>query len=223
VDGMKSTEQFTKYWKDRKIDWKSHYFNPSHPHRKMILDLIKTSPNGVRSILEIGCGAGANLYNIKKAFPQARVCGCDLNPDAIKTAQEIFKEFKTTDPINVPLDYIKEIDFRVGGIDAIPFHGEYFDLVITDAMMIYIDKSNLDRAIREIRRVGYEKFIFCELHSNNWFKRLGLKLARGYNVYDWNKLLKKYNFKAGRVSKIPTEVWPDEPWRTFGNVMTALR
>ena len=93
-----STSKNNKFWKTRQIDWKSHYWNLDHPHRQRIIEIIRKYP--VKSVLEIGCGAGANLYNIKKAFPEIKIAGCDINPDAIQTAKELFRGVKTDEGIS---------------------------------------------------------------------------------------------------------------------------
>jgi len=217
-----STKKNEDYWRNRKIDWVSHYFSPDHPHRDFLIKILKTSPP--KSVLEIGMGCGANLWRIKKEFPNARVCGCDINPDAIKTADEVFrKEYPTKHFERPAIDSIADIDFRVGDITAIPFHGEFFDMVITDACLIYIGPDKMDRAIREIRRVGYYNFLFVEFHSDKWWKRLALKLASRYYAYDYFKLLSDNYFKGIKLTKVPKEHFGGEPWNTYGYFITSGR
>ena len=194
-----------KYWKERCINWETHYWSPQHPHRDLIINALK----GVRvkSVLEIGCGAGANLYRIKQAFPDTEISGCDINEDAIKTAKE----------------KLPGADLKVGSIYELPFNGEFYDLVLTDAMLIYVGPDKIKRALREIRRVGYDKMMFVEFHSNSLIKRLGLKLTSRYYTYDYEKLLIENYFKHITINKIPREIWKGEPWTTFGYLITAVR
>ena len=231
-----------KYWKERRIDWVHHYWSPEHSHRKIIIDILKENP--VKNVLEIGCGVGANLYNIKKEFSGTRIAGCDISEDAIATANKIFSEITIEKKSNEPVEYeehpsrkekrelgelhlsepyVNEIEFKVGSADAIPFNGDSFDLVLTDAMLIYIGQDKIDRVFREIRRVGYNKFIFLEFHSTSFWKRLGLRMTSKYTAYDYGKLLSKYHFKHIRIMKMSKELWPGEPWATYGTVITAIR
>ena len=202
---MTGTETNNKYWKGRKINWDTHYWSPNHAHRDMIIDALKKV--NLKSVLEIGCGAGANLHRIKQAFPNVDISGCDINVDAIAMAKK----------------KLPDADLKVGSILDLPFNGEFYDLILTDAMLIYIGPEKIRRAFREIRRVGYEKMMFVEFHSESWLKRKALSLTSRYNAYDYKKLLKKYYFKSVRVRKIPKEVWNGEPWLTYGNIITALR
>ena len=218
-----STEKHKEYWKDRQIDWKEAYFDTlDHPHRDYLIKILETQPP--RSVLEIGCASGPNLYRIKKAFPDCRVCGCDINEEAIKTADFIFRQEWPEKHFEKPaIDSIADIDFRVGGIESVPFHGEYFDLVITDATLIYIDPKTMPRALREMRRLSYDKFLMIEFHSTSWLKRKALNLASGYFAYDYKKLLSEKYFKNIVLTKVPKDMWGGTPWNDFGYFITCVR
>ena len=87
---LKSTKYHRKYWKNRKnIDWKAAYGpqEPEHPHRNVIVDTLRRFD--FRSVLEVGCAAGANIYRIKEAFPRADVGGIDWNEEAIEEAKRM--------------------------------------------------------------------------------------------------------------------------------------
>ena len=44
-----------------------------------------------------------------------------------------------------------------------------------------------------------------------------------YFAYDYKKLLEDNYFKNIKITKIPESVWPNEPWKTFGYVITCVR
>jgi len=46
-------------------------------HREKIIELLKDI--NPESVLELGCGRGENLLMIKKAFPNAKVVGTDID------------------------------------------------------------------------------------------------------------------------------------------------
>ena len=216
------TEKNKKYWEERKIDWIKHYWSIGHAHRDHLIEILRKVR--IKTVLEVGCGAGANLYRIKKEFPYVKIAGCDINPDAIETANQIFKaEFPAKMFEKEALDTMSEIDFRVGSAEAIPFNGEAFDLVITDAMMIYVGPDKISRVLREIRRVGYDKMIFIEFNSKSWLKRVGLGLATRYYAYDWEKLLAEKHFKYIKLEKTPNEMWEGKVWDNFGYFITSIR
>jgi len=194
------------YWKNRELDWEDAYWNPEHPHRKMLVEVLKDYP--FQSVLEIGCGAGVNLWNIKEAFPDVSLAGCDINSDAIEFA-------KTKLP---------DADLKVGNAEALPFHGGKYDLILTDAMLIYIHPNRIRRVLREIRRVGSRGGIVCfiEFHSKSLAKRLGLRLTSRYFAYDYQKILKAQYFKGIRIFKLGKDKWPGQPWESFGSLILAV-
>lgn len=240
-DGRRAWITWEVYWKNRRINWKDSYFNIDHPHRKLLIDILKNDPPG--SVCEVGCASGANLWNIKKEFPNCKIAGCDVSLDAIETAKEIFfganlpktgeqdmsqhPNFKNLDGL-IPkelmhLPNLTDIEFKVGAFDAIPFHGESYDLILTDAALMYVCPQEMARALREIRRIGYKRMIFIELHSTNWFKRKVLNLGRHYWAYNYFQLLRDSYFKHVECVKIPYETWPHEPWKTFGYIISCYR
>jgi len=71
---MKNNKHFKKYWRERQ-DW-TGYTSPeaiNHPHRKVIVEALKTFP--WLSLLEVGMGGGANLVNIIRDLPGRQVGG----------------------------------------------------------------------------------------------------------------------------------------------------
>lgn len=220
-----------RYWQKRKyypvegnhtqeeeaeINWLAGFWTPYHSHRDYLIKLLKTCR--FSSILEIGCGCGSNLYRIKKEFPNVRVAGCDINEDAIRIAIKKFKnEFSPDKFEKKTIDGTSEIDLRVGEVSAIPFNGRSFDIILTDAMLIYVTPDKMARALREIRRVGDGggKVIMVEYHSKSFLKRLVVRLFSRYNSYDYEKLLAKNYFKGIKLFKITDKVWSDN-WVEHG-------
>jgi len=200
---VEKTNRNIEYWRERKINWADHYWNLGHKHREMLIEILKACQ--FSKVCEIGCACGANLYKIKKVFPWVSISGCDLSEDAIKTARRIDTK----------------ADFRVGSATDIPFKDKSFDLVITDACLIYIDCKNISRVISEIRRIGSGgKVLFVEFHSENWLKRMGLLFSR-YTAYNYIKILNKHNFKNIKTVKITKDKWPSKIWSLYGYIITA--
>ena len=58
-------------------------------HREQFTAVIASFDN-VQSVLEIGCAAGPNLRLIREKLPNVRLCGIDINKQAIKVANNYF-------------------------------------------------------------------------------------------------------------------------------------
>lgn len=202
---FKTTNYFRKYWQKRKIDWAKAYMTPEHPHRSLIIDKLKDFK--FKTVLEVGCGAGANLYRIKTIFPWVDVGGIDWNAEAIETAK-----------IYLP----KVAVLQVGEASDIYLSHKGTDILLSDMCFIYMDKKNFRKALREAKRVAKFGIVFCEFHHSNWFMRKALKLGTGYNAYDYKKELEREGFYDIKMTKIKEEHWPGgEPQKSYGWVISA--
>lgn len=200
----KTTKQHSKWWQDRKIDWKTSYTDTwNHPHRDMISYLL----GKIRwySLMEVGCGSGPNLLNILKKYPGKQLGGIDINPDAVKLAQETFAGGF----------------FKVGSADDIMMSDNSMDVVLTDMTLIYIGPRKINKVIKELKRVSRHYVVLCELHSDSIFDRIRLRLGSGYNAYNYEKLLKKHGFNDITLIKIPPEVWDGKPQKPYGFIILA--
>jgi len=197
---IRTTENHKKYWQERKIDWNQSYLQTwNHPHRFLISAVLKEI--GWMSLFEIGCGAGANLVNIIKSFPGKKIQlgGSDINPDAIKTAQEA----------------LKGAILKVGSGDDVIMSDDSTDIVLTDRMLIYVGPRQIDKYIKEIKRIARSYVVLCEFHSPSLYDRIKLRWTSGYNAYDYRKLLEKHGFYDIQLVKIPSEVWPGDTYPSF--------
>lgn len=201
---LKSTAQHTKFWQERKIDWKTAYLDTiGHPHRKLIMDQLRRWHFG--SILEIGCASGPNLYRIAKEFG-VQVGGVDVNPEAIAMARRAL-------PGGI---------LEVGLATDLFFSDKSADVILSDMTLIYVGPGQIGKAIEEIKRVARSYVVLCEFHHSNLLARLGLSLTSGYYAYNYPKLLARHGFYDIEIHKISQEDWPGgEPQRTFGYIITA--
>lgn len=119
--------------------------------RTEFLNLLKELDFSDKMVLEVGCGPGGNLVEIKKLNPK-KLIGADISSDMIKLAEE-----------NVPGDV--EI-VKTNGTE-LPFADNSFDIVLTVTVLQHnTDEAMLKKLISEIGRVSRDKvFIFERIES----------------------------------------------------------
>jgi SAM-dependent methyltransferase len=101
-------------------------------------------------ILDVGCGKGFLLYDFIKVVPGIEVVGIDISEYAIEHAKDEIKE-----------------RLQVGNATQLPFPDDYFDLVISITTLHNLHNYDLDKALREIERVGKKnKYICVESYRN---------------------------------------------------------
>ena len=193
-----------KWWKNRKIDWEKQYFTPSHPHRSLIIkELLRFK---FQSVFEIGCGSGANLYDIYHIFKRlgVEVGGTDINEDAINEAKK-----------QLPFDK----DLCVGDARDIFFSDKSLDIILSDACLMYVPSKDIDKTIKGIKRVSRNGVILCEIYTPSIWKRLYLWWKEGYWTHNYPKLLKKYGFFDIKITKITN--WGDSLWDNYGYIISG--
>lgn len=101
-------------------------------------------------ILDVGCGKGFVLFELKKLLPDAKIVGFDLSQYAIDNSKE----------------EIRKDLFVHKAQDRYPFKDKEFDLVISINTLhnLYVDE--LKAALKEIERVGKNKFVVVEGYRN---------------------------------------------------------
>lgn len=116
--------------------------------------VVRDRPIGGVRILEIGCGAGNNLWFA--AREGLSVAGIDSSPSAIAYAQRRFREDGLAG------------DLRVGDFTALPFKDVTFDLAIDRCAMTYVGFTAAARTVSEIHRVLKPAGkIYCNLFSDS--------------------------------------------------------
>ena len=101
-------------------------------------------------ILDVGCGKGYLLYDIKKIMPEADIYGIDISEYAINNSKE-------------------EIKNRLykGSCCNLPWDNNFFDLVISINTLHNLYCYELFNALTEIERVGKSnKYICMESYRN---------------------------------------------------------
>jgi len=101
-------------------------------------------------ILDVGCGKGFLMYDFTKALPGVDVHGIDVSRYAIEHCKEEVRD-----------------RMLVGNATSLPFPDRHFDLVYSLNTLHNLHNYDLDKALREMERVGRKhKYICVESYRN---------------------------------------------------------
>lgn len=101
-------------------------------------------------ILDIGCGKAHLLYEFTQVVPGVEVRGLDISAYGIEHAKEEVQPF-----------------LRLGNATHLPFENKSVDLVISITTLHNLYCYDVDKALREIERVGKRhKYIVVESYRN---------------------------------------------------------
>jgi len=195
------------YWKWRHIydpNWAESYLDTIyHPHRNQIIEAISIFPYA-NSIAEIGCGPGANIVRLSKAYPNMRIIGIDISHKAIDLAKQYFKKNKYK---NVKCDVSKADDLR-------SLKNRSIDVLLTDAMLMFIAPDLIEKTLREIvskAKLGIVMNEFYLSGSRGHFES-------GHWIYDLVKLIKKIAPKS-HIHIIKSHFTGDPTWNSYGKLI----
>jgi len=139
------------YWDgDRRINYGGYRYMPGRwaPVGQAMIDHYGIKPGD--KILDIGCGKGFQLYELTQLVPGVDVYGIDVSSYAIENANEEVKD-----------------RLQVGNANNLPFPDNYFDLVFSINTLHNLHNYDLDKALREMERVGKKnKYICVESYRN---------------------------------------------------------
>lgn len=151
VECMKIAKKYEKdYWDgDRKYGYGGYRYDGRWEIvAKKLIERYDLSNNA--KILDVGCGKGYLLYEIKKLLPGCNIVGFDISEYALENSKE----------------EIKENLFLFKAQDAYPFGDKEFDLVISLTTLHNLHLFEIKNALKEIERVGKNKYIVVEGYRN---------------------------------------------------------
>ena len=118
------------------------------PVAKKLIERYKLSNNS--KLLDVGCGKGFLLYEIKQLLPGIEIVGFDISHYGVTNGKEEIKHFL----------------FNHNAQDPYPYQDLYFDLVISFNALHNLRIFELKEALSEIERVGKQKYIVVESYRN---------------------------------------------------------
>ena len=103
------------------------------------------------SVLDVGCGKGYLLYELKQLLPDLKIAGFDISEYALTNAKED----------------IKTSLFKHSAQSTYPYDDNEFDLVISLGCIHNLRLFELEKAVKEIERVGQNGYIVAESYRNS--------------------------------------------------------
>ena len=152
VHCMKLAKQYGKdYWDgDRRYGYGGYKYMPGR-WKPVAEDLIKIyNLKSDSKVLDIGCGKGYLLHEMKLLIPDLDIVGIDSSDYGLENAKEEIKPFIHKHKAEVKL----------------PYKDKEFDLVISLGTFHNLRIPDLKNALNEMERVGKKKYLMLESYRN---------------------------------------------------------
>ena len=105
----------------------------------------------IGNTLEIGCNIG-NQLRLLQSIGLKNLYGIDIQHDAVERAKHL----------------TKKMNIIQGSALDLPFRNDYFDLVLTNVVLIHISPKDIKKVMSEIYRVGKKYILGFEYFSNKY-------------------------------------------------------
>ena len=186
VECMKIASKFEKdYWDgDRRYGYGGYKYIEGRL-TDVAKKLIKTYKLTSKSkILDLGCGKGFLLFEIKRLIKNIEICGLDISKHALKQAHPA----------------IKKKLFQYDMKKKLKFKNNQFDLVLAISSLHNFEIYDLTLALNEISRVGKKSYVMVESYRN-WQELFNLQcwalvLNACHSKKEWEWIFKINKFKG---------------------------
>jgi ubiquinone/menaquinone biosynthesis C-methylase UbiE len=102
-------------------------------------------------VLDVGCGKAFLLYELTQILPGIQILGFDISEYGIGDAKEEIRQYL----------------YQAKAQDKYDYKDNEFDLVISLGTLHNLTVYELKAALREIERVGKQKYVMMESYRNN--------------------------------------------------------
>jgi len=149
---MQVAKQYEEdYWDgDRRYGYGGYCYMPGRwksVAEKLIEDYNLKSDS---KVLDIGCGKGFLLHEMKLLIPELNIKGIDISEHGLDNAKEEVKSFL----------------MKHKAQEQLPFDNNEFDLVISLGTLHNLRLFDLNNALKEMERVGKQKYLMVESYRN---------------------------------------------------------
>ena len=192
-------------WGDKAPTWIDGYWESiHHPHRRLIVDELNKLE--FDSLLELGCNIGPNLaYILEQCDDKEGLTleGIDVNPWAIEAAQK----------------RLPSVKIKLGDVSKLlPYFNKEFDVVLADAVLMYIGPDKIHAVVDEINRIAKKAVILCE-----WDSESEKGVVKDFHwARNYAKLFTDKGFNVDKI-KITKDFWPNKKWSTHGFIYVCRR
>jgi SAM-dependent methyltransferase len=147
----KAKEYETDYWDgDRRYGYGGYKYIPGRwkPVAESLIEHFGLTENS--SVLDVGCGKGFLLYEMKQILPGLTIAGFDISEHGLSQSRE----------------EIRDKLFHHKAEDSYPYPEDTFDLVISLGCLHNLRVFELENALKEINRVGRQGYVMVESYRS---------------------------------------------------------
>ncbi len=183
---MKIAKKYSKdYWDgDRRYGYGGYNYMPGRwkPVAEELINIYNLKSGS--KVLDIGCGKGYLMHELKLLIPEITIVGIDSSEYALEHAK----------------DEISPFVFKLRADDKLPYLDKEFDLVISLGTFHNLRLEQLKLALKEMERVGKKGYLMLESYRNEEelfnLQCWALTAESFFDEDEWIWLYKHFGYKG---------------------------
>ena len=180
---LKAKEYETDYWDGhRRYGYGGYKYIPGRwkPVAESLIEHFDLTGNS--SVLDVGCGKGFLLYELKQIFPDITIAGFDISEHGLSQSRE----------------EVRENLFHHKAQDPYPYENNSIDLVISLGCLHNLRVFELENALKEIERVGKQGYVMLESYRSEQeqfnLQCWALTCGSFFDVEEWIWLYNRFGY-----------------------------
>ena len=180
---LKAKEYETDYWDgNRRYGYGGYKYIPGRwkPVAESLIEHFGLT--GTSSVLDVGCGKGFLLYEMKQLLPDIKIAGFDISEHGLSQSRE----------------EIRDKLFHHKAQDSYPYENNSFDLVISLGCLHNLRVFELEDALKEINRVGRQGYVMVESYRSEQeqfnLQCWALTCESFFDVEEWIWLYNRFGY-----------------------------
>jgi SAM-dependent methyltransferase len=161
--------------------------------QQRILELVRGT--GARRILDVGCGEGFTMRELREAGLQATMVGVDFSPAALAWNQA---------------HHMAQSPLNVADVQHLPFRDQGFDLVLCLEVLEHLPDSAL--GLRELLRVARD-YVLVSVPHEPFFR--GVNFLRGKHLRDLGNDPEHLHNYSGRAFRSLVSAQAEVVWHGY--------
>lgn len=144
---MERLEEMSEFFTARLSEYDEHMLSCVEGCREGYIKMAELVPKNAKTLLDLGCGTGLELYEIFKRIPDMEVTGVDLTAAMLQRLREKYPD--------------KKLNLICGDYFTVPF-GRDFDCAISFQTMHHFRKEKKAELYKKIYSALADKGVYIE-------------------------------------------------------------
>lgn len=144
---MERLEEMSEFFAARLSEYDEHMLSCVEGCREGYIKMAELVPKNAKTLLDLGCGTGLELYEIFKRIPDMEVTGIDLTAAMLQRLREKYPD--------------KKLNLICGDYFTVPF-GRDFDCAISFQTMHHFRKDKKAELYKKIYSALADKGVYIE-------------------------------------------------------------